>query len=110
MQDLVSYYLDMHIEIQLNAPIIVDANITFPTGLEVQWTGSSFGNIAMPAIIVSANTGATFQVDAAVKVTDAGQLVEFTKALVSQDSVDWVISGSNLSGKINTMLRTSGAC
>ncbi|KAM5540830.1 hypothetical protein V8D89_005474 [Ganoderma adspersum] len=73
-----------------------DANITFPTGLDMQWMGSPFINLAMPLISVAANAGATFEVDAVVKITDADHLANFTKALVSEESVDWVISGGNL--------------
>lgn len=105
-----SYYLDTVILFQLNCPLVVDANITFPTGLGVQWNGSSIGNIAMPAIKVVANTGATFELDAAVEVTNSSHLAEFTKTLVSQDSVDWVISGNNLSGKIAVVLQTPNRC
>ena len=77
---------------------VVDANITFPAGLDFQWNGASLGNIGMPTINVVGNAGANFELDAPVDVSDVDHLTQFTRALVTQDSVDWVISGNNLTG------------
>lgn len=66
--------------------------------------GSSFINIAMPSLSVAANIGAAFELDVAVTVTDSEHLADFTKALVSQESVNWVISGGNLLSKITIVL------
>ncbi|TBU23049.1 hypothetical protein BD311DRAFT_704566 [Dichomitus squalens] len=73
-----------------------DANITFPMGLDLHWDGVSFGNIAMPDVHVVGNAGANFQVDATVNVTNVDHLTDFTKALLTQDSINWVISGNDL--------------
>ena len=77
---------------------VVDANITFPAGLDFQWNGASLGNIGMPAVNIVGNAGANFELDAPVDISDVDHLTQFTRVLVTQESVDWVISGNNLTG------------
>lgn len=60
----------------------------------------------MPSISVSANVGGPIAVDVAVTITDTIRMADFTKALISQESVDWVISAGNLSSKNTIVLRT----
>ena len=77
---------------------VVDANITFPAGLDFQWNGASLGNVGMPTVNVAGNAGANFELDAPVDISDVDHLTQFTRVLVTQESVDWVISGNNLTG------------
>ena len=76
----------------------VDAKIAFPEGLTIEWNGAALGRIAMPDVDVVGDVGASFEVDATFSVADVGHLADFTKALLTEESFDWVISGSNLSG------------
>lgn len=76
----------------------VDAKIAFPEGLTIEWNGAALGSIAMPDVDVVGDVGASFEVDATFSVADVGHLADFTKALLTEESFDWVISGSNLSG------------
>ncbi|KAI0631497.1 hypothetical protein C8Q77DRAFT_1218963 [Trametes polyzona] len=75
-----------------------DAKISFPAGLTIEWSGKPIGSIKMPDLDVAADVGATFEIDADFEVADVGHLTDFTKAMLTEESFDWVISGSNLSG------------
>ncbi|KAI0739355.1 hypothetical protein C8Q80DRAFT_1123812 [Daedaleopsis nitida] len=74
-----------------------DAKISFPAGLSIEWNGGVLGSIDMPTIDVVGDVGGSFEVDATFKVADVGQLTEFTKVMLTEESFDWVISGTNLS-------------
>ncbi|RDX40651.1 hypothetical protein OH76DRAFT_1365915 [Lentinus brumalis] len=76
-----------------------DAKIEFPSGLTIEWNGASIGSIDMPAIDLVGDVGASFEVDATFKVASVDHLTEFTKVMLTEESFDWVISGSNLSGE-----------
>ncbi len=52
----------------------------------------------MPEINVVGDVGASFEVDGTFNVADVGHLTDFTKMMLTQESFDWVISGSNLTG------------
>ena len=54
--------------------------------------------MSMPEINVVGDVGASFQVDGTFTVADAGHLADFTKMMLTEESFDWVISGSNLTG------------
>jgi len=58
----------------------VDAEISFETGLTVAWSGQPLGNIKMPNINITGDSGANFEVDTAFEITNVGCLTEFTKA------------------------------
>ena len=77
----------------------VDAKIAFPSGLAIEWNGKPLGSIKMPDIDVVGDVGASFEVDATFDVADTDHLTDFTKTLLTEESFDWVISGSNLSGE-----------
>ncbi|RPD70056.1 hypothetical protein L226DRAFT_261105 [Lentinus tigrinus ALCF2SS1-7] len=74
-----------------------DAKISFPAGLSIEWNGASIGSIDMPTIDVVGDVGADFEVDATFKVASVDHLAEFTKTMLTEESFDWVISGTNLS-------------
>ncbi|KAH9850917.1 hypothetical protein C2E23DRAFT_886961 [Lenzites betulinus] len=74
-----------------------DATITFPSGLTVEWEGAPIGTIKMPDIDIASDVGATFEIDASFVVADVDHLTNFTKVMLTSESFDWVISGSNLS-------------
>ncbi len=59
--------------------VAVDAVISFGTGLTVAWSGQPLGNIKMPNISITGDTGAKFEVDSTFEITNAGHLTEFTK-------------------------------
>ncbi|KAI0773181.1 hypothetical protein BD413DRAFT_603560 [Trametes elegans] len=75
-----------------------DAKISFPGGLTIEWNGAPIGSITMPEIDVVADVGATFEVDATFEVADVDHLTSFTKVMLTEESFEWVIHGSNLSG------------
>lgn len=52
----------------------------------------------MPDIDIASDVGATFEIDANFEVADVDHLTNFTKVMLTEESFDWVISGSNLSG------------
>ncbi|KAI9066059.1 hypothetical protein FKP32DRAFT_1566723 [Trametes sanguinea] len=76
-----------------------DAKISFPAGLTIEWSGAPLGSIKMPDVDVVADVGANFEVEATFEVADVDHLTNFTKVMLTEESFDWVISGSNLSGK-----------
>ncbi|OJT10827.1 hypothetical protein TRAPUB_12696, partial [Trametes pubescens] len=75
-----------------------DAKISFPAGLTIEWNGAPIGSINMPDIDIASDVGATFEIDANFEVADVDHLTNFTKVMLTEESFDWVISGSNLSG------------
>ena len=56
----------------------------------------------MPDIDVVGDVGASFQVDATFNISDVDSIGDFTKTLLTEESFDWIISGTNLSGKQGT--------
>ena len=56
----------------------------------------------MPEINVVGDVGATFEVDGTFNVADVGHLADFTKMMLTQESFEWVISGSNLTGAFSS--------
>ncbi|CDO73852.1 hypothetical protein BN946_scf185016.g9 [Trametes cinnabarina] len=74
-----------------------DAKISFPAGLTIEWGGAPLGSIKMPEVDVVADVGANFEVDATFEVADVDRLTNFTRVMLTEESFDWVISGSNLS-------------
>ncbi|KAI8977823.1 hypothetical protein BD414DRAFT_466746 [Trametes punicea] len=74
-----------------------DAKISFPQGLTIEWSGAPLGSIKMPDVNIAADVGASFEVDATFEVADVDHLTNFTKVMLTQESFDWMISGSNLS-------------
>ncbi|EIW52711.1 uncharacterized protein TRAVEDRAFT_134842 [Trametes versicolor FP-101664 SS1] len=75
-----------------------DAKISFPAGLTIEWNGAPIGSINMPDIDIASDVGATFEIDANFEVADVDHLTNFTKVMLTEESFDWIISGSNLSG------------
>ncbi|KAF7301181.1 hypothetical protein MIND_00682600 [Mycena indigotica] len=74
-----------------------DASIAFAgQGLTVNWNGGAIGHIKMDPLKVVADAGATLDTSSTFSVADAGRLTDFTKALLTQESFDWQISGDNL--------------
>jgi hypothetical protein len=57
----------------------VDAEISFGTGLTVAWSGQPLGNIKMPNISITGDSGAKFEVDTTFEITSVDHLTEFTK-------------------------------
>ncbi|KAI0643298.1 hypothetical protein C8Q79DRAFT_1012595 [Trametes meyenii] len=74
-----------------------DAKISFSEGLTIEWSGRPIGSIKMPDLDIAANVGANFEIDADFEVADVDHLTSFTKVMLTEESFDWVISGSNLS-------------
>ncbi|KAI0268735.1 hypothetical protein BC834DRAFT_651204 [Gloeopeniophorella convolvens] len=74
-----------------------DAEIAFGSGLTISWSGQPLGSIKMPNVNITGDVGGQFEVEASFEVADVGHLTDFTKALLTQESFDWVISGENLS-------------
>ncbi|KAK0485666.1 hypothetical protein IW261DRAFT_1451420 [Armillaria novae-zelandiae] len=73
-----------------------DAVIAFTSGLSVSWNGRPLGSIEMDNITVTGDLGADFNVRSQFTVTDVDHLTDFTKALVTEESFEWIISGENL--------------
>lgn len=59
--------------------VVVDAKISFGTGLTILWSGKPLGNIKMPNISITGDVGAQFEVDADFEIADVGHLTDFTK-------------------------------
>ncbi|TFK75313.1 hypothetical protein BDN72DRAFT_885777, partial [Pluteus cervinus] len=73
-----------------------DAVISFPSGLTVEWAGKPLGNIKMNDIQVVADVGAKFTATSSFVVADVAHLTDFTKALLTEEEFEWMISGDNL--------------
>lgn len=75
---------------------IVDADITFGSGLTISWSGKPLGTLKMPVVSLAADEGAQLDLSADFSVADVDHLTEFTKAMVTSESFQWDISGENL--------------
>lgn len=64
--------------------MIVDASISFPSGLNIAWQNKSLGSIQMPDINITGDVGGNFSVDTTFNVADVDHLTDFTKAGYSQ--------------------------
>ncbi|KXN90203.1 hypothetical protein AN958_04693 [Leucoagaricus sp. SymC.cos] len=73
-----------------------DAKISFPSGLNVAWQGTTFGNIKMDGVQVTGDIGATLDTDSTFSVVNLDALTAFTKVLLTEESFEWGISGENL--------------
>ncbi|KAJ7072466.1 hypothetical protein C8F01DRAFT_1299136 [Mycena amicta] len=74
-----------------------DATIAFGgQGLTVNWNGSPIGHIKMDPLKVEADSGATLDTASTFSVADVARLTDFTKALLTEESFDWQITGDNL--------------
>ncbi|KAK2467793.1 hypothetical protein APHAL10511_000088 [Amanita phalloides] len=73
-----------------------DASISFPSGLTVSWEGQSLGSIRMNKVHVAGDVGATINANSLFTVAEVAHLTDFTKALLTERSFDWVINGNNL--------------
>lgn len=62
-------------------PILVDANIAFPSGLTVTWAGKPIGNIKIDDVKVFADVGAVIDIESQFEVADVAHLTEFTKVV-----------------------------
>ncbi|KAF9562767.1 hypothetical protein CPC08DRAFT_361960 [Agrocybe pediades] len=75
-----------------------NAKISFPSGLTISWGGKVIGRIGMSDISVVGDVGADIDAELRFEVLDVAQLTEFTKALLTEETFDWDISGDNLTG------------
>ena len=67
--------------------VTVDAKISFPAGLTIEWGGAPLGSIKMPDVDVVADVGASFEVEATFEVADVDHLTNFTKVSIVSGSV-----------------------
>ncbi|KZV76329.1 hypothetical protein PENSPDRAFT_747787 [Peniophora sp. CONT] len=74
-----------------------DAIISFPNGLNIAWNNGTLGSIKMPDINITGDVGSNFQVTTDFSIADVNHLTDFTKVLLTTETFDWEISGSNLS-------------
>jgi hypothetical protein len=58
---------------------LVDAKISFPSGLLVQWDGLPLGTIKMDSLSIVGDAGGTIDSDSTFQVQDVGHLTAFTK-------------------------------
>ncbi len=58
---------------------IVDAKISFPSGLTIAWQDKPLGSIKMDDLDVIGDVGATIDLSSLFSVADVGHLTEFTK-------------------------------
>lgn len=96
MPDLVRRFL-RHTTVLNSYVRVVDAVISFPNGLDIAWNNGTLGSIKMPDINVTGDVGANFQVTTDFSIADVNHLTDFTKVLLTAETFDWEISGSNLS-------------
>lgn len=75
---------------------VVDAVISFGSGLTISWAGKPLGTIAMPNVTLTGDVGAQLDVTANFAVADVGHLTDFTSTLLTTESFEWEISGENL--------------
>ncbi|KAJ3850500.1 hypothetical protein EV368DRAFT_84496 [Lentinula lateritia] len=73
-----------------------DATIAFSQGLTVEWSGKILGTLQMDNITVVGGQGAQLNANSVFQVVDIDALTDFTKALLTEESFEWVISGDNL--------------
>ncbi|EGO25193.1 hypothetical protein SERLADRAFT_448192 [Serpula lacrymans var. lacrymans S7.9] len=77
---------------------IVDATISFGSGLTVSWSGQPLGSLKMQDVNIVGDVGATLNVESTFEVADLDLLTNFTKVLLTEESFDWDITGENLTG------------
>ena len=65
----------------------VDAQITFPSGLRVDWNGAPIGNIGLGSLMIAGDVGAGINMDAKFQVASVPHLTDFTKASLSLNSL-----------------------
>ena len=58
---------------------LVDAKISFPSGLLIAWEGAPIGTVAMADIQVLGDVGASISAQSKFEVADVTRLAEFTK-------------------------------
>ena len=75
---------------------IVDAIISFGSGLTISWAGKPLGTITMPNVSLTGDVGAQLDVTADFSVADVDHLMNFTSTLLTTESFEWDISGENL--------------
>ena len=75
---------------------IVDAIISFGSGLTISWAGKPLGTIAIPNVSLTGDVGAQLDVTADFSVADVDHLTNFTSTLLTTESFEWDISGENL--------------
>ncbi|PPQ99716.1 hypothetical protein CVT24_009699 [Panaeolus cyanescens] len=73
-----------------------DAIISFPSGLTISWQGQPLGKVSMKDLQVVGDVGGTIDAESTFEVVDVEHLTAFTKALLTEESFDWEISGENL--------------
>ncbi|KAF9047294.1 hypothetical protein BJ165DRAFT_1464966 [Panaeolus papilionaceus] len=73
-----------------------DATISFPSGLTISWQGKPLGKVSMKDLQVVGDVGGAIDAESTFEVVDVGHLTDFTKALLTDESFDWEISGDNL--------------
>jgi hypothetical protein len=73
-----------------------DANISFPDGLIISWSGKPLGTIQMPDVEVVGDSGAKINNQNTFQVADVDHLTNFTKALLTTESFNWTVTGNNL--------------
>ena len=59
--------------------MVVDAVISFGSGLDIVWAGKSLGNIKMDNITVVGDVGGDIEMESEFEVADVDHLTEFTK-------------------------------
>jgi hypothetical protein len=68
-----------YLQTSTNSTHLVDAKISFPNGLTVNWNGSPLGTLKLDEVDVVGDVGATLNTDGDFAVGDVGRLTEFTK-------------------------------
>lgn len=63
---------------------LVDAVISFPSGLTISWKGKPIGRIAMVDVEVVGNVGASIAAESTFKILDVDHLADFTKVRRNQ--------------------------
>ena len=64
-------------------PLLVDATISFPSGLSISWQGKPIGQVDMSDVDVVGVVGATIDAQSTFHVVDVDHLTDFTKVFVS---------------------------
>lgn len=62
--------------------LVVDATISFPQGLIINWQGKPIGHVSMGDIHVVGDVGASIDTESQFQVADVAHLTEFTKVLL----------------------------
>jgi hypothetical protein len=74
---------------------LVDAKISFPSGLTVSWAGKPIGSIKMNDVDVVGDVGANIDLESAFEVADIEHITQFTK-----------VRGNNFKYRSSTCLTT----